>query len=831
MKKLSVLFLSLICALTCTAPFSRLQRNEALATSATEIGTSIVLPESYVEYFSLHSPVDVWTNGTEFAVSESDRIVYFDGTNYKAVKLSELELFKDKDLTSHSVSKIYKVGDYVLFLFHMDVYKLNINDLTVSATGIKTSTTFAVNGEWLLTNSSTSISLYRISLTNGDLAIESEPSSTHNLGYTANKLCINSSGVIFYERENHVYRYSKNRPVALTPEIKAVRSITYADGQIFISAESGIYKMDEEGNSRNLLVSSGSDSSLGKVVDPQGIFFSGGNLYVADKSLNAISEFNLSSGDFTDFFITTNYSGKKRITENVHDLFTDGDTAYVLDEKHLIIIDGNSDKTTALELGEYTGSKIVAATNGTVLLSTGTSLKLLSLTDGVFNETEISGDLSPLKNVSAISTFENDYFLINNETVSNEPKAVIYKLSTKTMKLEYLTAFDGRGDEIATDIFGDIYLSVYHEGIYKVHLTDINATRFEVFTNSNEKILSIFADYEGNLYSLYANDKIVRTSPNGQTQIFSLYLSENLPKTAECVAFAPTDTTKTTYVLYNGFLLSADSDSLNVATPKRITVPENFEITLKENAEFVTVKKEAKFFQVNLDAEYDRYFDYTDISTHTDEKEKFVRITETERYSLIANERIVAIVRTEDLIDSSVTVTAVDKTLYAVNDCNAYFLPIIKNYDKSYSIEKNRCVKVLSALSYNDVDYLLIETDGKRGYVAEKLFKDGVAANLSPDEHVSYTLFKEADYYSDAELSDCVGTVARDEKVKVLKIENGVAEILIDGKAYFISERALEPKGKTVVRNVVLISLCAMTVFVTLVYSAVRLFKSKKIEK
>lgn len=812
MKKTALLLLSITFII-----FGAVGAKTALADTTSS--TSLILPSTYLEYYQLYSPVSVWTSGTEYVIAENNKIIYFDGNDYHAFPLAD-----------YTISKVSKIQNHVLFISNSEIFTLNVQNGNVTKqTSVITSTDFHVFDNVLITNPSNQIREYVITTTQTEFTATEILPKRKTLTFTPNTLIANATE-LFYTHENNVYRVTDADSRIICNNINNVRSLALAENKLFISHDNGITTLNSStGEQLNFLPISG-EMTLSNVNHPRGIFFNGNHLYIADDSLNAILQMDVTTYSLTDFCITANHNATGRISKDASDIVCTKNSVFVLDRSIIKVIDQKTKAVSQIPLTGYSGLKIMAHTNGFFLLSSGSNLILLKRDKSTVTEQQIVGNVNRLENVTALSTFENDFYILNNETVANQQKAVVYRLDTTTFTLSQHSIVPGRGDALTTDVFGDIYVEVYSEvdNTYYVYANDLSATKNKLITTSTSKFLSIFADYEGNLFGLLQNNSVAKIT-NGQTQNHPLVISQNLPENQTAIDFAHIDGTDSVYFLFRGFVLCALSDDLNVSTPQKIAVPQDFAITFDQDPTFVTLKSGAKMFEVSLsDApNFGEHFNYKEMSANKSTTHEYIKIAETGRYSLVISSNQCAIVRTEDVIEKQISQVETGVEKYAVNDCYLYTHPLVTNFTKQTPLAKNALVTAICELQFNGTSYTLISVNDSKGFVATSMLKNGVASNDATKQTTSQTLANSTQAFANEQLSDQLFIIEKGSVVTVLSTQNGVSKVVYNGRICFVDQESLQPKSNTVTRNVVVISLLFVGLFVTCLYLGTLLFKTK----
>lgn len=780
---------------------------------STALPSDMMLPNSYLEYYRLNAPQDVWTDGNEYVICETGKIIYFDGA-----------LFNEYDLSEYSISKVYKVNDFILFLSSSKIYSINLSTSEIKEeSAIYAGTSFYVQGSTLITNPSSEIRYYTFSAENSVFSVEELSIKRKSLTFTPSVLALDSDQTLYYMHEGSLYKISDANSEVLASDISNARSLSISD-YIFISFEDGIKKLDKSGNTLSFLPISG-ERNLSNISHPRGIFYCDQKLYIADDNLNAILRYDLQTDKLSDFYITTNHNASGRISQDAKSIFATEKTVYVLDTNYIKAIDVETEKVSEITLSGFSGLKMLASTNNTFLLSSGTNLILAKVKGNTLESIEISGNISRLENVSALATFENDYYVLNNETVNNQQRAVVYKLSSTNPVLTQHSTVAGRGDALTTDVFGDVYVEVYNEADAKfyVYATDVSASKHKQISVSQDKMIAMFADYEGSLFGLLENNTVTKTTPNS-TVNNEISLSDNLPSSSFAIDFSVYQGSNFAYFLYKGFVLKISTEALSISTPQQIPVPDDFEIKFIENPAYVTLKNGAKMFEVSLDSapDFGEYFDYKTMRANKDENVKYVEIARTGRYSLILNDKTCAIARTEDTVSSTVEKTALNEYAYAVNDISFYAYPVIKEFTSILSISKNDLVTVKETFAFNDFEFALVEKDGNFGYVAKSMLKQGIASNLTSLEVKSKLVTQNSTLFFDEELSSEIKKIEKGTLIALLSEKDGVSTVLYDGKVCYIESSALIDKNTQVLKNICVVAL----LFIALLSSGIYLVKT-----
>ncbi len=789
------------------------------ARAETTVELEAYLPSSYLEYFELNKPLDVWTDGTEFVICETNRIIRFDGTTFTTF-----------DLSAYSVSEVYKKDNFIIFLSSSRIYALNVSTGAVTEqTQLIAGSAFDICGDVLVTNPSSEIRYYYINTKNDEFSAEELQSRRVSLTFTPSVLTLTDSDELFYMHEGSLYKMTDRSTETIAQSIPNARSLGCGENKIFISFEDGIKVLDAKSGDELTFIPISGERKLSSPSHPRGVFYHDSYLFIADDNLDAILRMDVKLGSISNFYITTNYNAIDRISPDSKGVYATDSEIYILDSSLIKAVDRKTNAVREIPLTGLGNFKMIASNGESFLLSSGTNLILAKEKNGDLESQTISGNLSRFENVTALSTFENDYFILNNETVNNQQRAVIYKLSANGTLSQY-SSIAGRGETLTCDVFGDVYAEIYSEsdGKYYVYANDISASKHKLITTSSQKLIAISADYEGNLFCLTENNEIIK-STDGENETFTLKLSSNLPSNSVATGLAITQGGENAYLLFKGFILSVKLEALTYSTPQKIAVPDDFSMSFSENLNYVTLKDGAKLFEVSLDRfpNLGDYFDYESMSANSDTQSNYILITTVGRYSLIANDELCAIVRSEDTVSAEPQSENKNTLSYVVSDCNLYSYPLIKDFATNNSVSKNDALTVLKTFKFNDIDFALVKSGDKVGYIATGMLKNGIAANLTATTYTSHSLSKNTKAFYDKELTDSYTNLKKGDIVTVLENNDGVCKILYDGKVCFIKSDAVQQKSRQTVKNVVVISLAFIALFSSAIYVALRLLQRK----
>lgn len=782
---------------------------------AESIGSELVFPQDFVQLYDMKNPTNVQKNGNEYIFSNEKTIAYYDGENYKTYNLDE-----------YSISKTLKTGNFILFLSVSKIYALNPLTGEITNTEIETATDIDVFENTLITNPSNSLSFYTV--TDNEATFSATLKKTYNLGFTPNAITLCNDETLYFENEGNIY-YFNNGASIVASNILNVRDADFENGFLYLSTSDGIFKLSQQSLELTRILVCDKVASLKHLNSPFGICIENGNLYISDYQLGAITCFDTANGIFTDFAITTTLSDEHRISDNPFDIICDGSKTYILDGDYIKTYENGSDLYSSIKLEGYFGTKIMAVSGQTVLLSSYSDIKFATIKDDGLEPITVSTDFSKFMNVTAVDSLDKDFYILNNEIVQSIQKAVVYKIDTETFTLEKTAEIVGRGESMTVDLFGEIYVNVYNGVNYDLHRINKH-DEDEIFYNSDQSFTSLYCDYDGNIFYLNQDGDIVTIKQSKEISVYSIEKSQNVNQSLKPIKMDFSWEDDTCYVLYKNLVLSLSGNSLKVSTPKKITVPNAFEITLNLEPQFLTVEKGSKLIEISLDdVSMNEYFNYKNVLTQTDNS-VYVSLYSNSRYALIANENLTAIVRSEDVTEYTANSTETSGYKYFVSDSNVYALPLIQGYLKVGQLPENSKVEIKKTYTLNGRSYTLCENQSVVGFVATSMLKDGIAGELNPHTYTVLKLKSATDYYSDANLLEKVGELYSGDYVNVVESLNGISKIYIDGSYYYIESNSIEYNSQTSIRNTIVIGLLLIALLFTSAYLAVTWFRKKQLK-
>ena len=386
--------------------------------------------------------------------------------------------------------------------------------------------------------------------------------------------------------------------------------------------------------------------------------------------------------------------------------------------------------------------------------------------------------------------------------------------------------------DACADIFGKFYLIVKDGAKYKVQSflpTDAQA-KVDTLFETQHSLISIVADFNCNVYALSEANNIFRidaqNSANNLT--FDIVTSKNIPSTHVAKDLLLMPATNELYALYNGFILKLNSTEIDVASPENIAVPNDFEITFKHSFDTVTVKTGAKVFEIDLTTDLGQTFDYAGYTSYVGD-ESFILLYSDARYAIIANDRLTAIVRNQDLLTHATDKTQSGKIGFAVTNGHVYTHPVLDACFRIREVSANAQVVIVDTFIFNGTTFATVTIDNVTGFMPLSMLKTNVASDGSPYQFETKQVGKRgATVYTDQTLTTVLTTIEAFESVTIYDQTDTLYLVKIGDTFGYIQKEAIGSKGKIVVRNIALLSAVAISFIVTAIFILKRFVFSKK---
>ncbi len=779
-KILKTLLVSLVLSLF--AGLFGINFNTVYANNQNELKTKFYLPSSPIEFYDLTSPVAITYLNGNYAFSE-----YYDDKENNENDVNSLIVYNATTKTytkikdTNSIVNISCIALYENFLFYVsrsEIYYVDITDLSKTPvnTGIYAATYISINGNAIITNTSSSINVYELATVNN------EPTLTFRYSILAESFIgyIDDGKNIYYQNANGFYYYSIDTSTIyeiFKGENKSAISLTGVNNKLYYTTTDGLYELEKGENitPKLILVVNSNASLLGSIKTPQGVTSKDGKLLIADNSLNCVQEFSLETNSFTNFAITTESTANYRLTSDASSIFLSENYLYALDKttldnsqnaKRLLkkSIDNESEYTRIDLSFLYENNpdyNIVdfACSNDHILLYDGTNLTLYKQAEtGLESVYTIKNEA-----VTSVNYLDGNFYYTHTaksvELTHDYTKIYQITLPNETNNLTEITSqqltiseeVKGVVAKMTVDVFGNIYL------LYKdsVEATQYKLARFYANTLNSQMILdfgdtvnplSINCDFAGNVYVLLDNNTVNKYVLDNETELYvKQQFDINLAGGTTVKDFCLSYKSDSVYYLSNACILKNDDNLLNVSNLNLISAENVNEKAISSNVSFLTIKKNAKIFKIQLNdyktIDGKKYFNNIVPITELNTSKCYPIIAEidSDYYLVSYTDNIVALVRKTSVSsehNSGADATIIDKQNYAsygisettfnsesqviTNTDYLFAKPICNQNYQLNSIEKGTTVYKIKEYSFNNRKFTLVslsENGEPYGYI------------------------------------------------------------------------------------------------------------------
>lgn len=778
--------------------------------------TSPFLPASYLEYYNLSSPTDVAEDKNHVYIAENKAVLKFDKTTQE---------YSELPLADMMITKIACFNDKVYFLSSSKLYLISDDFTSYKEVANSISTYFYIS-DLLYSNTSSDIKLYS---RNGDEFLEQE---SYSLG-TTTLFCVDEGDAnevfhaIYYFTESSCYALYRQTGAKVKLFDASVSYATFSDKKIYYATGDGIFTYS---TTNGLITQLTSDDQKSQT---SGFSVYGDRMLISYRSLNLVKEFDLRSYSFTGKIITTFSDLAGRLPEQVTEITSDNENLYVLKRDSSLInrlMKFSSDGQTQSEINVDLSFNpdIICVSGEYVALANGSDtikiVKLGETENGVIQTEEaLSVRGTDAGNVVAIVNFEEDFYIIKNATVTGSKQYPTVITASKTSsgysydanKFYYYEEKEGTAKTATINAFGEIFILMSDGSVIEYDAVNSSA-RLKDFTVP-ASASKIQADFE-NLYFL--SEGKITNADSGETYVISK--NKNYGE-ADAVSFEFILLENKAFFLYGGFIL--DTTSLPLKTPNTFLVPENYDKTLKEQVTLARLNENAKMYEVEKG---EKYFEYVQYKINTSSLSFVVINDDYNDFLLIADDEKTYIVRKADVdLTTSEQQTPALSNGYYLSSAGVYSIPKLNLTFKIDSALKYEKVKILSQVSVNDRNYLLIEREnGQKGYIEQSFIAKEIA-ELTDKEQCRFYKVKGCDVFD--EEGNKIGEI-KSGKVAVYSFKNGRYKIAYangeDGYGY-IPYSAIVSEKDNVVRNTVLLIIVITSFLITAVYLQVRARRKK----
>ena len=813
--------------------------------------TDIYLPSSYLQYRSLSSPTDVYHDEEVTAFLQQDNLL----TVYYGGKFTD---YSKDDYGFTDLSQIIRLGDYLLMQDDLKLkafsFKGEPSYETVKNTDDEeiTCKRFSLNGEYLVTLSTSNIYFYKITLVGGEFTLEKQAFSVTQITTgSTNRVAINNNNDFFYFNESG--EFCKNNVSTLTEppktfNVSGAPNGMIADGKyVYFSFSNKIERLDfYTGETVTIKNTSFIENKIDDLVSPMELCFAsfddevtknkGTTILVCDKDSDKIVCFTAEDeAKYTGFAITTtSKNASNRLSDFATGISVKKGLTAIVNNERLTVNKNGEYLSYALSEGAKRSPIISLGDNYAALINLDRKLYFLDLRSG--NITAISSEVidSPVS-ISYSGGLFYVYALSRVYTVSDEDLSVSLAITLSDFSVY---------DKITTDIDGNLYR--YRNVDKKVYVyekkKDIEGNIMYVLSDTSFPLyydsIKIATDLNGNIYSL-TNDNIIESYYFGNYGVYRLTLSENLPDTATATDFALSyDEGKIYFLFSEGFVLT--SEDITFDSIDKIAVPFGFILTsevaaIPDNVSEITVETGANIYLCSetVDGEFiyqsGGKFLYQQ-RLLAGETEKYLLLGNTELFYILASGQNIYLVKKANAITSSIEITEKSYTAYLCTSGNIYSLPIITQSSVyvltgSERIAAETEIEVLAEVLISDKSFVYATANGKTGYIPFDFITETLAKDFISENYQLKTLSGDTVIYKDKDLTEEIKTLKTNDEI-FIKDEGEVYKVrFLSGDNYeegYVSKSSYTEKKDNTMRNSLIIIIVALSVSATSLFFVLR---------
>lgn len=799
--------------LACSIGATLFARNSAVAFA--EETTKVFLPQTKLENTELSSPVDVFCGNEIIILQNNEILISRNGEFVKSSGYTALKQVKDFNAESFLISddgSVYSVSktDFTTTPLVFDSKNVGGNN-------------FDISENYLITAYSSQAHVY--TLESGVITSKHAPFEAN-----ANKpICINDLAQIFYVNNDKLFMKNADalsNEAVLLAEISPDKMIA-SDTYIYTIANNKIYRITiADGNVVELTnASANTEYDLGNIISPSSICFKGENLFITDTYVNAVQEFSISEQTltFTGYAIAKNKTAYNRISANASIIERYGDKIASLDQNKLTVINvgANFNGKSAESFINVPASDLGALTSfvlgdGKALICYNQSVKLLDLASK-----NLSAEIALSSGNFKDAFYYNKTFYVATADGTN---SYVYTINQAQMSaIVFKTYDDVRVEKICFTETNDIYLVDNNENIYKNGVASEN-----LIVQNSAHVNDIYSDLSGKIYILddtktlkYINGTNIETTACSGVKALTMsfdkkdvfFLKENdefIYSTTGLNNFSiETTPVPQTYVLTGA---NADSQSLKIYTVLDAPL---YSVTAGENT-----------------------FAYKGLAEKETEYVYICDVTVVGEVKLVALAGQNGIVLTHLNFASEVAVTtspAPQKT-FVTTGVHAYYLPII-TFDREYVLRDSDLIKLNKGAEITPETTVTVL--GRSYYFAKVTFNGNEYYGYVPKEFTVDVLAEDKELtsfelaklnptivYADADLQTALAELTEVTEVRLIKTENGVAEIyFLSSGSYikgYVNAEAVTKAPKTAVRNAIIIFITVTCVCSSAIYFIVK---------
>lgn len=802
--------------------------------SADESVSSFYLPETPLEYKELNSPVDVYHDDTLTAIAQKEQLFVYKNKTY--LNTSSLSFTTLKQVRRLNENTLLLIDNAILYSLNIDTkVKTELKDTNGEPIS---GNYFDINDSYLVTAFGTKALFYRIKNNKFEKLTTPDVTVKNDLPITIN----DNNQVFFVDSKDGICKVSlgssggKIAVFDANPE-KMIANTKY----VYYIENSQIFAIEIATNLNTNLSFSDIDSAytLGSPINaPIGLSFKEENLLILDAS--SVQEYKIQKNQliFTGFAIASKRSAFNRVGTTAIDVEKNGDTIATLDKFKLTVFNSsenyydrdNFDNYLATDLGGSMPHAFALGNNLALLIygqnTSGSSLRFLNL------ETRelYKSDIIFTGNIIRDACYQSGYYYV---LVSNGSTSSVYKYSERDMtKLDLKIPSLGNGyTKISVDVFGNIYLA-NDTNIFRLSKAN-SYIRSSILTISGTK--KIINDLSGKLFVLTASG-LGYVENNTLISVYKPTLTNN-----EFTSFAMDFVDEKVYFIYDNEELLSSAIGLKNYAITSIAATDNYVTT----SSFADINK-LKIYKVGSGAnvysvtEKNKKFTFNNLIEEPTEYVYICDINVTNGFTItaLAGQEGVVLVNSKEIVKKTVNMDAAPAAAYTATGVNMYFLPVItKNGEFSLSdnssiirLDKSTAITPEKIFTFLDREYYYATATVNgvtySGYVPTAFTVEILAKDFTWNEFTMQSISK-TKVYSDKEMTEELMTFNDGQQVKLVVIENDVAQICFsngDGTLSFgyIPKAAIKNPQSVPIRTVIIIMALSISAFGSALYFLLR---------
>lgn len=264
----------------------------------------------------------------------------------------------------------------------------------------------------------------------------------------------------------------------------------------------------------------------------------------------------------------------------------------------------------------------------------------------------------------------------------------------------------------------------------------------------------------------------------------------------------------------------------------KIDLPQDFDLTFNSEPMYITVNEGDRLYDINIDKSIENGYFLFNGYHNQDNEEKYLLLKEIQNsFYLIAGDCF-ALVLKENYSPTPIALSGCDNVGFITNRANCYNYPMLDSHFLSFGVEKHEQVRIVCTLSFNEVDYSIVDKNGNLGFIPSSFILSEI---YTPDEYHDYrtatTIKRPVPVFDSNNLTQEIDTLDKFSSIVIINEEQNCYYISYNqGKSFgYIAKSSVTTKGSYTNKNVIVIILVAISMTVTGIFLAFKyLYQSKK---